>query len=365
MSLRAHVSDTESLRHRVAISVLVFLQVTLVPIFGFSATYLLKIDRDAFSVSVRTELIQWIVVAGLLYGVFSLTLALLLGGYKPLSVVSRGGWIPVLGLSRRKGDPELVDLSRLSLHVSPYGRMARLVDKKVRSEGIDLISVHGGLQLIAVPLQVMLIAIPLAIMEGVPESVMRPERAFELGMAGYLFSLWLAVRMQPLVSQHLVVFAAMFRTVIWRVSRFSWILPILIFWFTARFLLEASLEWLEVDLSKWNDIHIESLVLDAVAPEAEIPPKAIIDFLIAISVLPLATFTSISVLGGSNGIPAWMLSSEDRMENLQMDLLEAPDEEVPTLEDLGVGDILQTELEDDEEEAGGMIDIPFELSGRG
>ena len=125
------------------------------------------------------------------------------------------------------------------------------------------------------------------------------------------------------------------------------------------------MEWLEVDLSKWNDIHIESLVLDAVAPEAEIPPKAIIDFLIAISVLPLATFTSISVLGGSNGIPAWMLSSEDRMENLQMDLLEAPDEEVPTLEDLGVGDILQTELEDDEEEAGGMIDIPFELSGRG
>jgi len=359
--LRAHVSDTESLRHRVAISVLVFLQVTLVPIFGFSATYLLKIDREAFSISVRTELIEWIVVAGLLYGVFSLTLALLLGGYKPLSVVSRGGWMPVFGLSRRKGDPELVDLSRLSLHASPYGRMTRLVDKKVRTEGIDLISVHGGLQLIAVPLQVMLIAIPLAIMEGVPESIMRPERAFELGMAGYLFSLWLAVRMQPLVSQHLVVFAAMFRTVIWRVSRFSWILPILIFWFTARFLLEASLDWLEVDLSKWNDVQIESLVLDAVAPEAEIPPKAIIDFLIAISVLPLATFTSISVLGGSNGIPTWMLSSEDRMENLQMDLLEAPDDEVPSLEDLGVEDVLQTELDEGEDEEGGMIDIPFEL----
>ena len=214
------MSDTDSLRHRVAISVLVFLQVTLVPIFGFSATYLLKIDRGAFSVSVRTELIEWIVVAGLLYGVFSLTLALLLGGYKPLSVVRRGGWMPVLGLSRRKGDPELVDLSRLSLHESPYGRMTRLVDKKVRDEGIDLISVHGGLQLIAVPLQVMLIAIPLAIMEGVPESVMRPERAFELGMAGYLLSLWLAVRLQPFISQHLVVFAAMFRSVIWRVSRF-------------------------------------------------------------------------------------------------------------------------------------------------
>ena len=360
------MSDTDSLRHRVAISVLVFLQVTLVPIFGFSATYLLKIDRGAFSVSVRTELIEWIVVAGLLYGIFSLSLALLLGGYKPLSVVRRGGWMPVLGLSRRKGDPELVDLSRLTLHESPYGRMTRLVDKKVRDEGIDLISVHGGLQLIAVPLQVMLIAIPLAIMEGVPESVMRPERAFELGMAGYLLSLWLAVRLQPFVSQHLVVFAAMFRTVIWRVSRFSWILPILIFWFTARFLLEASLGWLEVDLSKWNDVQIESLVLDTVAPNAEVPPNAIIDFLIAISVLPLATFTSISVLGGSNGIPSWMHSAEDKMENLQMDLLEAPDDEDPDqqpheLNESGFMDKL--DYEDGDEEEGGMIDIPFELSG--
>ena len=360
------MSDTDSLRHRVAISVLVFLQVTLVPIFGFSATYLLKIDRGAFSVSVRTELIEWIVVAGLLYGIFSLSLALLLGGYKPLSVVRRGGWMPVLGLSRRKGDPELVDLSRLTLHESPYGRMTRLVDKKVRDEGIDLISVHGGLQLIAVPLQVMLIAIPLAIMEGVPESVMRPERAFELGMAGYLLSLWLAVRLQPFVSQHLVVFAAMFRTVIWRVSKFSWILPILIFWFTARFLLEASLGWLEVDLSKWNDVQIESLVLDTVAPNAEVPPNAIIDFLIAISVLPLATFTSISVLGGSNGIPSWMHSAEDKMENLQMDLLEAPDDEdpdqqPPELNESGFMDKL--DYEDGDGEEGGMIDIPFELSG--
>ena len=360
------MSDTDSLRHRVAISVLVFLQVTLVPIFGFSATYLLKIDRGAFSVSVRTELIEWIVVAGLLYGIFSLSLALLLGGYKPLSVVRRGGWMPVLGLSRRKGDPGLVDLSRLTLHESPYGRMTRLVDKKVRDEGIDLISVHGGLQLIAVPLQVMLIAIPLAIMEGVPESVMRPERAFELGMAGYLLSLWLAVRLQPFVSQHLVVFAAMFRTVIWRVSKFSWILPILIFWFTARFLLEASLGWLEVDLSKWNDVQIESLVLDTVAPNAEVPPNAIIDFLIAISVLPLATFTSISVLGGSNGIPSWMHSAEDKMENLQMDLLEAPDDEdpdqqPPELNESGFMDKLDYEDGDEEEE--GMIDIPFELSG--
>jgi hypothetical protein len=55
-----------------------------------------------------------------------------------------------------------------------------------------------------------------------------------------------------------------------------------------------------------------------------------------------------------------MLSTEDRMENLQMGLLEAPDEEVPTLDDLGVGGILH-EDEGEGDDDGGMIDIPFEL----
>ena len=68
----------------------VVLQVTLVPIVGFSLTYLLDVDRENFTVTVRTELVYWIVVAGLIYGLVSLVLAMFFGGFKPLRVVERG-----------------------------------------------------------------------------------------------------------------------------------------------------------------------------------------------------------------------------------------------------------------------------------
>ena len=118
------------------------------------------------------------------------------------------------------------------------------------------------------------------------------------------------MRIQPLISTHLVGMASVLRTVIWRFSIFSWVLPIVIFWYTARLLLVSSLGWLELDYSDWNDLQIDAFVLNLVSPNAEVPKGAVIDFLIAISVLPLATFTSISVLGGSNGLPDWMLGAE-------------------------------------------------------
>ena len=109
----------EDLYQRFVLYTVIVLQVTLVPIVGFSLTYLLEVDQDNFSVAVRTELVYWIVIAGLLYGFLSLLLALFFGGYKPTSVADRGGWMPVLGLSRRAGDPELIDRTRLALQGSP------------------------------------------------------------------------------------------------------------------------------------------------------------------------------------------------------------------------------------------------------
>ena len=83
--------------HKAVLYIVVVLQVTLVPIVGFSLTYLLDVDRESFTVTVRTELIYWILVAGLIYGLVSLVLAMFFGGFRPLRVVNRGGWRPVLG----------------------------------------------------------------------------------------------------------------------------------------------------------------------------------------------------------------------------------------------------------------------------
>ena len=350
----------EDLYQRFVLYAVVVLQVTLVPIVGFSLTYLLEVDQDNFSIAVRTELIYWIVIAGLLYGFLSLLLALFFGGYRPASVADRGGWMPILGLSRRSGDPELIDRTRLALQGSPYGRMARLVHEKTVGEGHNLIAVHGGLQLLAVPMQVLLIAVPLLIMEGVPEEIIKPNRAFELGMAGYMIALWMAVRIQPVVSSGLVSYAAMFRSVLWRISRFSWILPVLLFWIIARMFLAASLGWLDVDVTQWNEVQLETVLLHAVVPDAVVPETAVIDFLVAISVLPMATFTTLSVLAGTHDMPDWMKGQESGLENLQMDLLEAPEvEEGP--EATPIFDATGPEESETDEEESRMIDLPFRL----
>ena len=252
--------------------------------------------------------------------------------------------------------------------------MARLVHSKTTDDEYDLISVHGGLQLLAVPMQVLLIAVPLLIMEGMPEGIIQPDRAFELGMVGYMIALWVAVRVQPVISWRLVGIAAMFRTVLWRVSRFSWVLPILLFWLIARTFLAASLNWLEVDVTQWNEVQLETVILNAIVPDSAIPETAVIDFLVAISVLPMATFTTLSVLGGAYDMPDWMKGQEHGLENLQMELLDAPQEDSEEEED-GISpftlpdfskpeDDEQDERDDEEpeeEESGRMIDLPFRL----
>ena len=53
------------LYQRVVLYTVVVLQVTLVPIVGFSLTYLLEVDRENFTIAVRTELIYWIIVAAI------------------------------------------------------------------------------------------------------------------------------------------------------------------------------------------------------------------------------------------------------------------------------------------------------------
>jgi hypothetical protein len=158
-----------NLTHRIGLCLILLVQVTLVPIIGFSLTYLIDIDRENFTIAIRTELFHWILIAGLVYGTVSLLLALVIGGYRPNSVVERGGWAATLGLSQRKYDPELIDISRMAAYSSPYGRMARMVNEHVGKNDNDLIAVHGGLQLLAVPSQVILISIPILIMEGIPD----------------------------------------------------------------------------------------------------------------------------------------------------------------------------------------------------
>ena len=148
---------------------------------------------------------------------------------------------------------------------------------------------------------------------------------------------------------------------LWKISRFSWILPILLFWFIARTFLAASLNWLDVDIEQWNEVQLEAVVLNVIFPNATVPDTAVIDFLVAISVLPMATFTTLSVLGGSNEMPAWMRGQDSSLENLQMDLIEAPDSDIEKEDSDGDRreELRGSEEEDESEEGSRMIDLPY------
>ena len=360
-----------SLSHRLGLGIILLFQITIIPIIGFSLTYLIKIDRENFGFSIRTELFQWIIISGLTYGIICLVLALVIGGFRPSLVVERGGWIATLGLSKRRYDPELIDRAKMAAYSSPYGKMSRLVSNQIKDDQSELFAVHGGLQLLAVPSQVLLISIPIFVMEGIPQDLIRKDSAFELGMLGYIIGLWVSFRVQPIISSQFIVFAAMFRKILWRITKISWILPVIILWACARIILRFSLESLGIEISQWHDVQLEGVILNLVAPEAKIPETAIIDFLVAISVLPMAAFTTISVLGGSNGLSPWMRSKEEDLENLSQNALPEPKPQVDdhsqnksqvhNYEEKKMTALEYNHDNDDDDDDGRMIDIPFNL----
>ena len=264
----------------------------------------------------------------------------------------------------------------MAAYSSPYGKMSRLVSNQIKEDQSELFAVHGGLQLLAVPSQVLLISIPILVMEGIPEGLIRKDSAFELGMLGYIIALWVSFRVQPIISSQFIGFAAMFRKILWRITKISWILPVIILWACARFILRFSLDSLGIEITQWHDVQLEGVILNLVAPEAIIPETAIIDFLVAISVLPMAAFTTISVLGGSNGLSPWMKSKEEDLENLSQNKLPEPksQEDEYTQNESQVHNDEKNQLtsseyhdnsddDDDDDDDGRMIDIPFNLFG--
>ena len=278
-------------------------------------------------------MISWIVIAGITYGIISLGLALIMSGYTPFYVSNNGGWLAVMGLSRRINDPELIDRARLNAYNTPHGTMSRLVYNKIKKENFDIMIVHGGLQLLAIPLQVILIAVPLIIMEGMPKDLIRPNSAFQLGIIGYLIALWAAIRIHPLISSRLIGLAYLLRNILGRFGRISWTMPLILYWIFARFFLALSLGWLGIDYEQWHEMQLEKIVIKTVVDEAVIPEKALLDSIVAISVLPMATFTTFSVLSGMKEMPEWMLGQEEKLKNINISSLELNNEKEDSSDD--------------------------------
>ncbi|MEK9738941.1 MAG: hypothetical protein VW438_04330, partial [Euryarchaeota archaeon] len=81
-------SSANPLFPRFVLAIIVLGQVTIAPIIGFSLTYLLSIknEGDQLSFDIDLAALDWIIIAGLTYGLLSLILALIAGAYSPASV---------------------------------------------------------------------------------------------------------------------------------------------------------------------------------------------------------------------------------------------------------------------------------------
>nr|AIF06187.1 hypothetical protein [uncultured marine group II/III euryarchaeote KM3_190_A05] len=342
MRVGGSVAEQRStLLQRFWLTIIVCGQVLLAPAIAFSATYFIDFggilgERPLL----RVDLIPWILSGSLGYGILSLILALVVGGWMPISVADKGGWMPVLGASRLVKDAAMVDRARTHLLTSPSGKMMQIVNREMIDGDRTLLEVHGGLQMLAAPLQILLAISPLLMLKFVPSEWLVPNRLLELSMVGYLVSLALILRSFPNFAQRFVGAASTARRFLVTVTKINWMFPVLILWLVGRIIVGFAFELIQPDVSQWQQIALEKSIIEAFLPvNVEVPETSFLDMLVALAVLPLATFTTMAVLGGGrHDLPDWLVNTESQWENLE------------DSEQLLLSDGSEIDSEDDEQE---------------
>lgn len=291
---------------RIWLTFVAFCQVFLTPMVAFSITYLIQLSyaNEQASITFDKEMIPWITAASLMYGMIALLLALMLGGFRPLRVIEKGGWIRFLGLSREKGDASSRRIARQNYANSPHGRLTVLAHERW-VDGHTILSTHGGLILLAVPFQVMLATVPLFLVLIIPDTIMHSNRRLELALLVYIFGLMTVMRWYPKIAEKYIGVASFTRKWLISMTKLSWLAPVLVLWLLGRVASVAVIGWMGPDLNL--SINLEKELFETSLSIGSIPETSFLDLLTALAVMPLAAFTTIAVLGaGSSDPPEWM-----------------------------------------------------------
>jgi len=300
---------------RIWLTVVALCQVFLTPLVAFSLTYLFKFDfsEDNVTMSFDKEMMPWIGTASIIYGMIALLLALFLGGFTPISVIEKGGWKKYLGFSRSPGSASERRISRAKYSKSPHGQISVLAHNRWL-DGHSIISTHGGLILLAVPFQIMLATIPLAMVLLVPDTLMHENRKLELALILYLAILMLVMKYFPLLAKRYIGVASFTRKWLISMTKISWLAPVLILWLMGRIASVVVLGWLGSDLEL--NIDLEKSFFETTLEIGSIPETSFLDLIAALAVIPLATFTTLAVLGaGSGEPPEWMLAERNKSDS--------------------------------------------------
>ena len=169
-------------------------QIFLTPMAAFSLTYLLVFSAQGgdFRLSIEVDMVPWIGMASLFYGMLALTLALGMGGFMPMRVIEAGGWRLAFGLTRHKGNSVHRFEARKRYASSAHGRLSLLVHERFAA-GHALWTTRGSLVLLAIPFQVMLATIPLTLVLMFPDGVVHQNRQLELALFLYCICLFASI----------------------------------------------------------------------------------------------------------------------------------------------------------------------------
>ena len=291
---------------RIWLTFVAFCQVFLTPLVAFSITYFFQLSysNGQASITFGWKMLPWIVAASLMYGMIALLLALTLGGFRPLRVIEKGGWIRFLGLTRERGDASSRRISRQNYANSPHGRLTVLAHERW-VDGHAILSTHGGLILLAVPFQVMLATIPLILVLIIPDTIMHPNRRLELALLVYIFGLVSVMKIYPRIAEKYIGIASFTRKWLISMTKLSWLAPVLVLWLLGRVASVAVIGWMGPDLNL--SINLEKELFESSLSIGSIPETSFLDLLTALAVMPLAAFTTIAALGaGSADPPEWM-----------------------------------------------------------
>ena len=301
-------------------------QIFLTPMAAFALTYLLVFTAEGgdFRLSIEIEMIPWIGLASLFYGMLALLLALGMGGFTPLRVIESGGWRLALGLTRHQGSSPHRFAARQKYAASSHGRLSLLVHERFEA-GHALWTIRGSLVLLAIPFQVMLATIPLSLVLMFPDGVVHQNRQLELALLLYGMCLYLSIRMFPAFARRYITLASLGRKFLGNTLRISWAFPVFLLWSMGQLSSYIVQRVLGEDIAL--NIAVEKQVFESLISAGSSPETSFLNLLTALAVMPMAAFTTLAVLGGGAGAPpSWMLqgrktSSDDTQE--QLDILSA------------------------------------------
>lgn len=314
-----------SLAARLGLTFQLIGQIFLTPFVAFSLTYLIVFGMSTGQLMLRVELdmLPYIGLTSLVYGMTALVLALGLGGFMPLNVVERGGWRLALGLTRNSKSGAHRIAARRRYANSSHGRLAMLVHDRC-AQGHPLWTIRGSLILLAIPFQVALATIPLVLVLVFPEGAVAQNRQLELALLLYAVFLFVSIRLFPGFARRYITLANIARKLLGNTLRVSWAFPIFLLWSMGQISSYIVQRVFGSEMSL--NFQIEKQLFETMISAQSIPETSFLNLLTALAVMPMAAFTTLAVLGGgATAPPRWMRAKEagddDDSMNERMDQL--------------------------------------------